>query len=83
MSLQSLLAFTPSPTLSAVLLIILAVAVLYLARGSAHTVILTICEALHEAWLVKKRMSGKISNPHIDAIYDAARAASAENDSRH
>ena len=49
MSLQSLLAFTPSPTLSAVLLIILAVAVLYLARGSAHTVILTICEALHEA----------------------------------
>ena len=34
-------------------------------------------EALHEAWLVKKRMSGKISNPHIDAIYDAARAAGA------
>jgi len=34
-------------------------------------------EALHDAWMVKKRMSGKISNPHIDAIYDAARAAGA------
>jgi hypothetical protein len=49
MSLQSLLAVTPFPTLSAVLLIILAVAVLYLARGSAHNVILTLCEALVEA----------------------------------
>lgn len=34
-------------------------------------------EALHEAWAAKKRMSGKISNPHIDRIYDAARAAGA------
>lgn len=34
-------------------------------------------EALHEAWVVKKRMSGKISNPHIDAIYAAARTAGA------
>lgn len=34
-------------------------------------------EALHEAWMVKKRMSAKISNPRIDAIYDAARAAGA------
>jgi D-glycero-alpha-D-manno-heptose-7-phosphate kinase len=34
-------------------------------------------EALHEAWLVKKRMSAKISNPRIDAIYAAARAAGA------
>ena len=49
MSLQTLLALTPFPALSAVLLIILAVAVLYLARGSAHNVILTVCEALHEA----------------------------------
>jgi hypothetical protein len=49
MSLQSILAITPFPALSAVLLIVLVVAVLYLARGSAHTVILTICEALHEA----------------------------------
>ncbi len=31
--------------------------------------------ALHEAWMIKKRMSGKISNPHIDAIYNAAREA--------
>lgn len=34
-------------------------------------------EALHEAWSVKKRMSGQISNPHIDAIYEAARGAGA------
>jgi D-glycero-alpha-D-manno-heptose-7-phosphate kinase len=34
-------------------------------------------EALHEAWMIKKRMSGKISNPHIDAIYEAAREAGA------
>jgi D-glycero-alpha-D-manno-heptose-7-phosphate kinase len=34
-------------------------------------------EALHEAWTVKKRMSGQISNTRIDAIYDAARQAGA------
>jgi D-glycero-alpha-D-manno-heptose-7-phosphate kinase len=34
-------------------------------------------EALHEAWLVKKRMSTRISSPQIDALYDAARAAGA------
>ena len=34
-------------------------------------------EALHEAWMIKKRMSGKITNPHIDSIYEAARAAGA------
>ncbi len=27
---------------------------------------------LHEGWMVKKRVSSKISNPHIDRIYDAA-----------
>lgn len=32
---------------------------------------------LHEAWMVKKQMSDKISTPHIDALYDAARAAGA------
>jgi hypothetical protein len=49
MSLQTLLAITPVPALSAILLIVLAVAVLYLARGSAHNVIITVCEALTEA----------------------------------
>ncbi len=34
-------------------------------------------ERLDEAWSVKKRMSDKISSPHIDALYDAARAAGA------
>ncbi len=34
-------------------------------------------EALHEAWLLKKRMSTKISSLHIDAIYEAARRAGA------
>jgi D-glycero-alpha-D-manno-heptose-7-phosphate kinase len=27
---------------------------------------------LHESWLAKKRISSKISNSHIDAIYDLA-----------
>jgi len=27
---------------------------------------------LHESWLAKKRVSSKISNPHIDAIYELA-----------
>lgn len=32
---------------------------------------------LDTAWQVKKQMSGKISNPFIDELYDAARAAGA------
>lgn len=32
---------------------------------------------LHEAWQVKKQMSDKISSPHIDALYEAARSAGA------
>lgn len=32
---------------------------------------------LHEAWQVKKQMSGKISNPFIDKLYEAARAEGA------
>lgn len=34
-------------------------------------------ETLHEAWLVKKRMSARISNPQIDSLYASARAAGA------
>jgi D-glycero-alpha-D-manno-heptose-7-phosphate kinase len=34
-------------------------------------------DALHDAWTIKKRMSGRISNPRIDAIYESARAAGA------
>jgi D-glycero-alpha-D-manno-heptose-7-phosphate kinase len=34
-------------------------------------------EALDAAWAVKKRMSAKITSPHLDAVYDAARAAGA------
>ena len=34
-------------------------------------------ETLHEAWRVKKQMSDKISNPHIDELYEAAREAGA------
>ncbi len=34
-------------------------------------------ETLHEAWVVKKEMSEKISNPLIDRLYDAAREAGA------
>jgi D-glycero-alpha-D-manno-heptose-7-phosphate kinase len=32
---------------------------------------------LHEAWVQKKRMSAKISNVHIDDLYEAARAEGA------
>ncbi len=34
-------------------------------------------ELLHEAWLVKKQMAGKITTPQIDALYEAARAGGA------
>ena len=34
-------------------------------------------ELLDEAWRAKKRMSGAITNPAIDAMYDAARGAGA------
>ena len=48
MSLQSLLAITPYPAISALIWAVLAIAVLYLARGSAHKVILTLSKALHD-----------------------------------
>ncbi len=34
-------------------------------------------ELLHEAWLVKRSLSGSISNPEVDALYDEAQAAGA------
>jgi hypothetical protein len=48
MTLKALLAVTPYPFVSAVLWIVLAIAVLYLARASAHKVIVTVCQALHD-----------------------------------
>ena len=48
MTFESLLGITPYPALSAVLLAVLAMAVLYLARGSAHHVLLTVCQALRD-----------------------------------
>jgi hypothetical protein len=48
MTTETLLAFTPYPAISALLLIVLAVAVLYLARGSAHKIITTLFDALNE-----------------------------------
>jgi hypothetical protein len=48
MTFESLLGITPYPGLSAVLLAVLAMAVLYLARGSAHHVLLTVCQAMHD-----------------------------------
>ena len=32
---------------------------------------------LHEGWETKKRLSSKVSNPHIDALYDAGRESGA------
>jgi D-glycero-alpha-D-manno-heptose-7-phosphate kinase len=34
-------------------------------------------ELLHHEWECKKRLSGRISNPHLDALYTAARQAGA------
>ncbi len=34
-------------------------------------------EILDEAWVYKKQFSNKVSNPHIDAMYDAAKRAGA------
>jgi hypothetical protein len=48
MTLESLLAITPYPAVSTLLWVVLAMAVLYLARGSAHHVLLTLCRALHD-----------------------------------
>ena len=48
MSLESLLAITPFPTISILLWVVLLMAVLYLARGSAHHVLLAFCQALND-----------------------------------
>jgi D-glycero-alpha-D-manno-heptose-7-phosphate kinase len=32
---------------------------------------------LHEGWQTKKRLSSRVSNPHIDALYDQGRASGA------
>jgi hypothetical protein len=45
---KELLAITPYPALSALLLIVLAVAILYLARSYAHSAITTVCAAFTE-----------------------------------
>ena len=48
MSFQNLLAITPYPVISALIWAVLAIAVLYLARTSAHKIIVTLCRALHD-----------------------------------
>jgi len=34
-------------------------------------------ELLHQAWLAKRSLSDKVSNPQVDALYEAARSAGA------
>jgi len=34
-------------------------------------------ELLHQAWLAKRSLSDKVSNPQVDALYDSARSAGA------
>ena len=48
MTFETLLEITPYPGLSILLWVVLGMAVLYLARGSAHHVLLTVCQALHD-----------------------------------
>ena len=50
MLISKLLGFTPYPAISAILLLTLAVAVLYLARPTAHQAIRAISSALHAAF---------------------------------
>jgi hypothetical protein len=49
MALKDLLSITPYPAMSAIIWSAVAIVVLYLARAAAQRVILTICEALHDA----------------------------------
>jgi len=55
MSFTDFLMITPDPTLSIILWLVVAVAVLYLARASAHKVILTLSQALGEAVHIGRR----------------------------
>ncbi len=48
MTLDTLLALTPFPFVSALIWLVVCAAVLYLARSSAHKVIVTVCHALHD-----------------------------------
>jgi hypothetical protein len=48
MTFESLLSLTPYPGFSILVLAVLAMAVLYLARTSAHHVLHTVCQALHD-----------------------------------
>jgi hypothetical protein len=48
MTLESLLAITPFPAISILLWVVLLIAVLYLARGSAHHVLQALCQALND-----------------------------------
>jgi len=45
--------------------------------GSAHTPIEEFGQLLHEGWKTKRNLSDKVSNSHIDEIYEAARLAGA------
>ena len=56
MTFESLLGITPYPGFSAVLLAVVAMAVLYLARGSAHHVLLTVCLAVQAITATEKKL---------------------------
>jgi len=45
--------------------------------GSAHTPLEEFGQLLHEGWMTKRNLSDKVSNSHIDEIYEAARSAGA------
>ena len=49
MGLTDILAITPVPVISGLILFVLAVAILYLARPSAHKLIYIVTRALHDA----------------------------------
>jgi D-glycero-alpha-D-manno-heptose-7-phosphate kinase len=45
-----------------------------LERGAADRLLVELGAMLHEGWMTKRALSPMISNPTIDAIYDAARS---------
>jgi hypothetical protein len=79
MSLESLLAITPFPTISILLWVVLIMAVLYLARGSAHHVLLAFCQALNDLLILAVQAitatEKKLSQRNHEVLLAAGREA--------
>ena len=52
-------------------------AVKILEGGDPNLLVTEFGALMHQGWMTKRKLSSKISNPHIDDLYDRARAAGA------